>query len=140
MVFQKEFIIEDSLPIPPYTQHHLLWMKIGLWYGRWWFTSPGPTIFSILHYCKVSAFHHLSQFVLKMEDITFKWRVACRNTVEKVCVCVCVCFLFFVFFWLTLRNPNIKAMNISNLVHRIFSPWFGYFEYVGNRLHDIKVY
>ena len=26
-VFGKEFVIEDSLPIPPYTQYHLLWMK-----------------------------------------------------------------------------------------------------------------
>ena len=26
-VFWKELIIEDSLPIPSYTQHHLLWMK-----------------------------------------------------------------------------------------------------------------
>ena len=89
-----------------------------------------PTIFSILHYCTVSTFHHLSQFVLKMEDITFKWRITCRNTVKKV---------VFFFFFLTLWNPNLKATNISNLVHRIFNPWFGYFEYVSNRLHDITI-
>ena len=37
--FQKELIIEDSLSVPPYTQHCLLWMKTGLWYGWWWFIS-----------------------------------------------------------------------------------------------------
>ena len=42
LVFQKELIIEDSLPIPPYTQHHLLWMKTGLWCGWWWFISLAP--------------------------------------------------------------------------------------------------
>ena len=41
-VFQKELIIEDSLPIPPYTQHHLLWMKTGLWCGWWWFILLAP--------------------------------------------------------------------------------------------------
>ena len=46
--------------------------------------------------------------------------------------------LFF-FFCLTLWNPNIKAMNINNLVHGILNPWFGYFQYFGNRLHDITI-
>ena len=32
LVFRKELIIEGSLPIPPYTQHHLLWMQTSLWY------------------------------------------------------------------------------------------------------------
>ena len=39
LVFQKELIIEDSLPILPYTQHHLLWMKTSVWCGWWWFIS-----------------------------------------------------------------------------------------------------
>ena len=34
--FQKELIIEKSLPMPLYTQHHL-WMETGLWCGWWWF-------------------------------------------------------------------------------------------------------
>ena len=38
LFFQKELIIEDSLPIPPYTQHHLLWMKTSLW----WFILLAP--------------------------------------------------------------------------------------------------
>ena len=36
LVFQKQLIIDDSLPLPPYfpiPQHHLLWMKMGLWHG-----------------------------------------------------------------------------------------------------------
>ena len=37
LVFQKELKIEDALPIPPYTQHHLLWLKTSLWCGWWWF-------------------------------------------------------------------------------------------------------
>ena len=41
-VFQKELIIEHSLPIPPYTQHYFLWTKAGLWCGWWWFTSLAP--------------------------------------------------------------------------------------------------
>ena len=65
-----------------------------------------------------------------MEGITFKWRVANGNTVNK---------FFFFFFCLTLWNPNIKAMNINNLVHGILNPWFGYFQYFGNRLHDITI-
>ena len=42
LVFEKELIIEDSLPIPPYTQHHLLWMKTGLWHGWRWFIALAP--------------------------------------------------------------------------------------------------
>ena len=41
LVFQKELIIENSLPIPQHTQRHLLWMKIGLWCG-WWFILLAP--------------------------------------------------------------------------------------------------
>ena len=31
LVFLKEPIIEDSIAMPPYTQHHLLWMRTGFW-------------------------------------------------------------------------------------------------------------
>lgn len=41
LVFQKELILKDSLLISPYTQH-LLWMKIGLRCGGWWFISFAP--------------------------------------------------------------------------------------------------
>ena len=43
LVFWKELIIEDSFPIPPYTQHHLLWMKTTLW------SSVGGGSFLLLH-------------------------------------------------------------------------------------------
>ena len=39
LVFWKDLIIEDSLPIPPFTPSQLLWMKTGLWCGWWWFIS-----------------------------------------------------------------------------------------------------
>ena len=38
---RRSSLIEDSLPIPPYT-HHLLWMKTSLWCGWWWFISLAP--------------------------------------------------------------------------------------------------
>ena len=38
--FPEWLIIEDSLPIPRYTQHHLLWTNIGFWCG--WFISLAP--------------------------------------------------------------------------------------------------
>ena len=28
--------------MPPYTQHHLLWMKTSFWCGWWWFISLAP--------------------------------------------------------------------------------------------------
>ena len=42
LAFWKELKIEDSLPIPPYSQHYLLWMKTCLWCGWWWFTWLVP--------------------------------------------------------------------------------------------------
>ena len=63
LVFWKELIIEDSL-------HHLLWMKVGLWYGWWWVISLAPQS-PVLLYCKVSTFHHLSQFIFKMQHFHY---------------------------------------------------------------------
>ena len=42
LIFQKEFVIEDSLLIPPCIQHHHLWMKTSLWCGWWWFILLVP--------------------------------------------------------------------------------------------------
>ena len=67
-VFQKELIIEDSLPIPPYTQHHLLWMKTD--YPLVWLVVVHfvcPMVFFVPRDCTVSTSHQLSQFILKME-------------------------------------------------------------------------
>ena len=71
LVHQKELITEDSLAIPPYTQHHLPWKKIPLVCDWWWFISLAPTVSSIPHYCTVSTFQHPSQFVLKMEHFYY---------------------------------------------------------------------
>ena len=40
--FSKEFIIEEALPIPPFIQYQLLWMKTGLSCGWWWFILLAP--------------------------------------------------------------------------------------------------
>ena len=44
-LFQEELTIDDSLPNPPYMQHHLLWMKISFWCGWCWFISLVPSSF-----------------------------------------------------------------------------------------------
>ena len=44
-----------GLPIPSYPQHHLLWVKTGLWCGWWWFISIAP--WSLL-------FHIIVQYTL----------------------------------------------------------------------------
>ena len=62
LVIRKKLIIEDSLPIPPYTQHHLLWMKTGLWCGWWWFISLAEwslPLHIILQYLLFIACHNL---------------------------------------------------------------------------------
>ena len=40
--FSKEFIIEEALPIPPFIQYQLLWMKPSLWCGWRWFILLAP--------------------------------------------------------------------------------------------------
>ena len=54
LVFQKKRIKEDdSLLMPPYIQHHILWMKSGLWCGWWWLISLCPwslPFYSIVQY------------------------------------------------------------------------------------------
>ena len=69
LVFWKELIIEDSCLIPPYTQHHLLWMKPFVWLTVVHFACP--MISSIPHYWTVSISHCLSQFILKMEHFHY---------------------------------------------------------------------
>ena len=44
-LFQEELTIDDSLPNPPYMQHHLLWMKVSFWCDWWWFISLVPSSF-----------------------------------------------------------------------------------------------
>ena len=60
LVFQKELMV-DSFPIPPYTQHHLFWMKTGLWCGWRWLVSLAPQfllshIIVFIFYCRHDLF------------------------------------------------------------------------------------
>ena len=63
LVFWKEFIIENSLPVPPYTlspsldEHQPLVCLLVVHFA-------GPMGSSIPHYCTESTFHHPSQYVL----------------------------------------------------------------------------
>ena len=68
-----------------------------------------PTISSIPHYCTVSTFHHLSQFVSKMERFCY---VSVENCMRKYSQ-----EGFFSLMW----NPNIKAIDITKLVQMIFN-------------------
>ncbi|CAI9164717.1 unnamed protein product [Rangifer tarandus platyrhynchus] len=45
LVFQKELMIEDSLPIPSYTRHLLYGMNIGFCCGWWWFICRPHRLF-----------------------------------------------------------------------------------------------
>ena len=61
----KELIIEGSLLIPLHTQQYLFslnedWPLMVAYFAY-------PTISSVPHYCIVSVFHCLSQFLLKMK-------------------------------------------------------------------------
>ena len=53
LIFLKELIIEDSLPVPPYIQHHILWLKTGLWYSWWWFISLAAWPFCSTLLCSI---------------------------------------------------------------------------------------
>lgn len=78
--FSKQLIIEEALPIPPFIQYQLLWMKISLWCGWWWFILLAPrSLHSTLLYSKFT-FHCRSQFIFKKTIfVTFKQRMACRR-------------------------------------------------------------
>ena len=68
LVFKKELIIEDSLPIPPYTQHHLLWIKTSLCCGWWWFILLAPC--SIPH-CAQYSIHYSLPITICFKNRTF---------------------------------------------------------------------
>ena len=80
LVFWKELIIECPLPIPPYAQHHLLWVKTGLWCGWWWFISLAPRSLLFHNTVQHTLFitHH-SLFLKWNAFITFKERTACHR-------------------------------------------------------------
>ena len=78
-VFRKELVIEDSLPIPPYTQHHLLWMKTSLRWWWWWFISLASRSlpFHIVQYPLFII--ALSQLVLKAERFHYVYIENCMQ-------------------------------------------------------------
>ena len=76
---------EDSLPIPPHIQHHLLWKKTGLWCGWWWFILlvPQSLPFHIIVQYPLFITHH-NLFQKQNVFFMFKQRISCRNTTVKV--------------------------------------------------------
>ena len=81
-----------------------------------------PTDSSVPHYCTVSTFHCLSQFVFKIEHFYF---VSVENHIQKYGQGG------FFFFHLTYVKPKHQAINISKQVQMIFNACFGYIGYVG---------
>ena len=105
LVFQKELIQEGSLPISPYTQHHLLGMKSGLWCGWWWFISLAPQ--SFLFNSKEILVKY--PFFIACYNLFFKWnifvvfkqRIASRNPVKGFCF-----VLFLLLFYVDPEHQN----------------------------------
>ena len=106
--FRKELIIQDSLPISPYIQHHLLCMKTSLWCGWWWFISLAP---------RSLPFHIIVQYPLFItcyslfKNGTFSLHFS-RESHEEIWSRRC-----FSLMW----NRNIKAIHITKLMQMIFS-------------------
>ena len=99
-LFQKELVIEDSLPMPPCIHHHHLWMKIGLWHvGGDSFCLPQDLFHSALLYS--IHFHHLSNFV-------FKTKCFCYIHVEN-CTEIRSRRVWFGFFCITYVEPRHQS-------------------------------
>ena len=113
LVFQKELIIEDSLPIPPYAQHYLLWVKSGLWCGWWWFISLPHDLF---HSTLLYSIQFSSPFVVCFKNVMFCY-VYVENHMQKYGQ---EGFLSLTWNW------NIEVMNRTTLVQMIFDTWFGW--------------
>ena len=70
LVFQKEFLIEDSLPIPSHTtspsldeDRPLVWLVVVHFIC--------PMVSSVLHYCTIFTFPQPSQFIVKMKHFHY---------------------------------------------------------------------
>ena len=72
--------MENSLPVPPYTQHHLLWMKAGLWCGWWWFILLAPRSLPFHIIVLYPLFIACHNFVLKTERFHY---VSVENRMQK---------------------------------------------------------
>ena len=76
----KELLVQDSLMIPPYTQHRLLWTQTTLWSGWWWFP---PCAHDLSHSTLVPNINGSSlphQFILELEGFPY---VSVENWVWK---------------------------------------------------------
>ena len=87
-----------------------------------------PEISSIPHYCSVSTFHHLSEFVLKVECFHY---VEVKNCMWK--------YGQEDFFSQLIWNPGFKVINITKLVQMVLNVWFGYFKLVGYLPHGMTL-
>ena len=102
LVFWKELKIEDSCPIPPYSQRCHLWMKTCLWCGWRWF--PWLVPWSL-------PFYIIVQYALFItcQNLFLKWCILCyvstENHVQKFCQGG-----FFSLMW----KSNIKVINIQS--------------------------
>ena len=65
--------------------------------------SACPEISSVPHYCAVSTFHRLSQFVLKLEHFCLRLRRELHAGIRSI--------LFFFFLLNFMWNLNIKVMS-----------------------------
>ena len=97
LVFQKELIIKNSFPIPPYTKDHLLWMKTGLWCGWCWFIWLSPVIF---HSTLLYSIHFLLSITICFKNGTFPLYFSKDSHVEIQSR------RFFRFFFLTYVESN----------------------------------
>ena len=68
LVFQKELVIEGSLPTPPYIQHHFLWMETSLRCGWWWFIS---LLHNHFHSTLSYSIHFSSPITISFKSETF---------------------------------------------------------------------
>ena len=65
LIFWKELIIDNSLPVLPYAKQHLLWMKTSLLCGWWLVISLAP--WSLL-------FHIIIQYSIHFSSPVLKWK------------------------------------------------------------------
>ena len=118
LVFQKKLIIEDSLQIPPYTHITFFGWRLAfgvvgddsLWLPQNHFHST--LLYSIHFSLPVTICFKNRMFLLHLSRDSYV-EIRSRR------------FLSTSLMW----NPNIKVINITNLVQMIFNAWFAYFEY-----------
>ena len=98
----------DSYPIPPFLQYHLLWMKTSRWHG-WWCSFhltydlfDSTLLYSIYFSLPITVYFKNRTFSLCLSRELHKEIWSGRF-----------------FFHLTYVEPNIKVVNITELVQMI---------------------